>query len=435
MSEENETTAVAVVHPAAGPADLGFVRPAMSVEQAAAAFKEYQDLTKAILDPTDYQTSGERTYKKKSAWRKYMRAFGLDEDTQLTRLEVERDRKSRPIHASAFVVIRSPNGKTWAGAHECHVTERCCPAADGEACGKESYESHRCCEPDCSGRLHWSNPGDIVATAHTRAKNRAISDAIGAGEVSAEEIGEHSASNGHGAPGAPGEKKPNCPNCGHGRAVIKGRAEWGGGWVCWKRKEGCGLNFEDEAAKIETPTELFMRIAKQYNVNAQQLKCYLQEKCGVKRSDEDVDAAKGIQELKLVELELKKNQRAAIASIDLLAEQFRNRMGGNGNGKSGAKPTGAPDQRPEPTIPLLVARISKRLGSDGSKLLADYLRSQVGITGAVLDVQADSPLGKRALSALQSLADQSDEALREIVAPVSVQQESQLEMTDDDVPF
>jgi hypothetical protein len=29
-----------------------------------------------------------------------------------------------------------------------------------------------------------------MATAHTRAKNRAISDLVGAGEVSAEEIGE-----------------------------------------------------------------------------------------------------------------------------------------------------------------------------------------------------------------------------------------------------
>jgi hypothetical protein len=39
----------------------------------------------------------------------------------------------------------------------------------------------------CNGRLHFSHPGDVSATAFTRAKNRAISDLIGAGEISAEE--------------------------------------------------------------------------------------------------------------------------------------------------------------------------------------------------------------------------------------------------------
>ena len=33
-----------------------------------------------------------------------------------------------------------------------------------------------------------------------------------------------------------------CPECGK-PAIIKGKEEYGGGWLCWKKKEGCGRNF------------------------------------------------------------------------------------------------------------------------------------------------------------------------------------------------
>lgn len=35
-----------------------------------------------------------------------------------------------------------------------------------------------------------------------------------------------------------------CPECGK-EAIIKGRAEYGGGWVCFKKKDGCGAKFPD----------------------------------------------------------------------------------------------------------------------------------------------------------------------------------------------
>lgn len=41
-----------------------------------------------------------------------------------------------------------------------------------------------------------------------------------------------------------------CPNCGK-PAVIKGREEYGGGWVCFKKKEGCGAKFADGDSAIE----------------------------------------------------------------------------------------------------------------------------------------------------------------------------------------
>lgn len=40
-----------------------------------------------------------------------------------------------------------------------------------------------------------------------------------------------------------------CPTCGKD-AIIKGKAEYGGGWVCFKKKDGCGANFPDDSPAI-----------------------------------------------------------------------------------------------------------------------------------------------------------------------------------------
>ena len=40
-----------------------------------------------------------------------------------------------------------------------------------------------------------------------------------------------------------------CPQCG-AEAIIKGNAQYGGGWLCWKKKSGCGAKFGDNDASI-----------------------------------------------------------------------------------------------------------------------------------------------------------------------------------------
>ena len=42
-----------------------------------------------------------------------------------------------------------------------------------------------------------------------------------------------------------------CPTCGK-EAIIKGKEEYGGGWLCFKKKDGCGAKFKDGDGKIET---------------------------------------------------------------------------------------------------------------------------------------------------------------------------------------
>jgi hypothetical protein len=45
------------------------------------------------------------------------------------------------------------------------------------------------------------------------------------------------------------KQKRKCPACG-AEAIIKGKAEYGGGWVCWKKEGGCGATYKDEDEQI-----------------------------------------------------------------------------------------------------------------------------------------------------------------------------------------
>lgn len=155
----------------------------ITVEQAVKDWEDYQKLTKELLEPSDYQKIGQKTFKKKSAWRKYGKAFNLS--TAVSYEEIDRDKDGFPVYARIRVKATAQNGRTEEADHECHVSERCCPVAIGEQCFKKKDHYH--CPKECNGRRHWAHPGDIPATALTRAKNRAIADLIGAGEVSAEE--------------------------------------------------------------------------------------------------------------------------------------------------------------------------------------------------------------------------------------------------------
>jgi hypothetical protein len=46
------------------------------------------------------------------------------------------------------------------------------------------------------------------------------------------------------------KQERTCPQCG-AAAVIKGKAEFGGGWLCWKKRDGCGAKFPDGDQAIE----------------------------------------------------------------------------------------------------------------------------------------------------------------------------------------
>lgn len=47
--------------------------------------------------------------------------------------------------------------------------------------------------------------------------------------------------------------KRRCPSCG-AEAIIKGKAEYGGGWLCFKKQGGCGTKFDDNDQAIVSQT-------------------------------------------------------------------------------------------------------------------------------------------------------------------------------------
>lgn len=130
----------------------------VNVDQALEEWNAYLTLTERMLDETDYQEIKGRRYKKKSAWRKYRRAFNIN--TEIIEKDIVKTDKGNVIEASFVIRATLPNGTYVDGWGNCSRGER--------------------------GFAHPNH--DIPATAMTRATNRAIADLIGAGEVTAEEM-------------------------------------------------------------------------------------------------------------------------------------------------------------------------------------------------------------------------------------------------------
>jgi hypothetical protein len=148
--------------------DANIVKPSVTPQQAAAQWKVYQELCNAILEPSDFlklSTFGgpgkgmiTKYFKVKSAWRKLATAFNLSvEIIKEVRKEYE-DPKHFVVEITARVT--AVNGRFMDGTGTCSSIER-----------KFTHLEH-----------------DVRAQAETRAKNRAIADMIGGGEVSAEEV-------------------------------------------------------------------------------------------------------------------------------------------------------------------------------------------------------------------------------------------------------
>ena len=121
---------------------------------------------------TDYQGGK----KKKSAWRKLARAFNISDEKICDR--IIRDDNYQIISAYFEVKAILPNGRYGIGVGDCSIFDKI---------NKDDTEM----PSNFELRKRFTNAEhDVISTAHTRAKSRAIADLIGAGEVSAEELGE-----------------------------------------------------------------------------------------------------------------------------------------------------------------------------------------------------------------------------------------------------
>src|SRR5690606_7109498 len=150
----------------------GMIMPAGTIEQALEAFKQYQELKKKLGNSDDFQAirtkdGGVKYHPKKSFVRKVQRFFNVS--CEIIQDEPLRDEKGQII--------------AWlAKARAIHMGTGAYQEADGSCGFDEKVDKYG--KPDKKRQtIH-----NIRAHAITRAKNRAILDLVGFGEVSAEEI-------------------------------------------------------------------------------------------------------------------------------------------------------------------------------------------------------------------------------------------------------
>ena len=132
------------------------IRPVADVDEIVSAWGKYTELKSKLLSSLDYQLISGKQYVKKSGWRKLQTAFGISDEV----IKEERKEWGKFFTYEITVKASTQNGRFAFGVGSCSSSER-----------NFAHPEH-----------------DVRSTGHTRAKNRAISDLIGGGEVAAEEI-------------------------------------------------------------------------------------------------------------------------------------------------------------------------------------------------------------------------------------------------------
>src|SRR5579859_567135 len=131
------------------------VMPAVSPEEAVEAWNAYQALKKRIASDDDVQLIQGKQFYKKSYWRKIATFFNLS--VEITEERKEELENNVVYHFTQKAI--APNGRFAYGVGSCDLMEK----------GRKNT-------------IH-----NARGTAETRAFNRAISNLVGGGEVSAEE--------------------------------------------------------------------------------------------------------------------------------------------------------------------------------------------------------------------------------------------------------
>jgi hypothetical protein len=133
------------------------VKPIVKIQDALNDLRSFEQMKSRLLSRQDYQPIQGKNFIKKSGWRKLALVFNISDEV------VHSSRETRADGSFVWtfrVRAIAPNGRYTESVASCDSKER-----------KFSHLEH-----------------DVLATAQTRAKSRAISDLIGAGEISAEEL-------------------------------------------------------------------------------------------------------------------------------------------------------------------------------------------------------------------------------------------------------
>lgn len=171
------------------------IQPASDAESVAALYEKFEEMKGEILDfSTDIQEISGNNHINKSGWRKIATAFNLSVET----VEESRDVVDGVVVYTVKARAVAPNGKSATGVAKCASNESNHMETLGDSENAVEKATDKAVSDSDVLKIDgkWRrllepkevNDHNIYATAATRAKNRAISDCVGGGEVSAEEI-------------------------------------------------------------------------------------------------------------------------------------------------------------------------------------------------------------------------------------------------------
>ncbi len=175
--------------------------PVLTGQQMTAALAAYQDLQHAIdkAMPDQIMDLDGKKFRKKGYWRAVAVAFNISVETVEEKREVASLFKDGRENFGYVVTRRAtaPNGRSVVADGTCFAVEKArrfkCPHLEREGSRRTLHFPHSSC-PEFDPEFQWRVlPGDatehnVRGHASTRAFNRAVSDLVGFGEVSAEEI-------------------------------------------------------------------------------------------------------------------------------------------------------------------------------------------------------------------------------------------------------
>lgn len=181
--------------------DDGTPMPVFSGSQMSEALAAWKGLQQALdrSMPDQILRIGDRYFRKKQYWKAVSTAFKLNVEMVEERQEIQGQFQDGSNNVGFFVTYRAqaPNGRVCTGDGCCFAVEKAgrykCPHPHPTQVGKSAHYPASTC-PDYSPEYVWqSYPAEgsihnIRAHAHTRAANRAISNLVGFGEVTAEEL-------------------------------------------------------------------------------------------------------------------------------------------------------------------------------------------------------------------------------------------------------
>ena len=210
-----------------------------------------------------------------------------------------------------------------------------------------------------------------------------------------------------------------CPHCGK-PAIIKGQEQYGGGWVCFKKKDGCGAKFADNDPAIvnqqmgKVPNPDVADLVNTIDKMAQKRALIAAVLIAVNASEfftQDVEDMVIDAEYTVASAERKESAAKSNPAPTATVTTTGNGGAGNGNGHNGGKPTAA-------ALKAFHATGSRLYGQDWDskrhEIIGKYTK---GRTESSKDLTADE---------LAFLTERMDAKLREQLDAITIDAASEL---------